>query len=472
MHAELFLLVGRGGAAQLERVGAAVGAAGEAEGGHLGAVAVHGHGHGAQRLEAAVDPDPAPPGAVAAGIGDAFAVGVEQRIPALQDLHRLVGRAADEDHHLEGVAVLVAARALAALVPEIVHIVLAGLRVDAADAEVREIDAGGVHARRVHILERRRPAGHGDGGDLLVGAAGIARRRRRLLDVDAAPRRGQHFDRTAQPVVERREPGEAVERAVEDRGLQRGAGEAEGPHRRGVAAAVVEADAVARDRQPATHPDARLLGVHDVLVGKILELVVPVREPGDLSAEPLLGIVEDVLEQRLDRLRPVASVELQQAVLDQRAGLALGVDVGDALAAGAHVVLDQRHHRAVELAVVEEPHRRHPQPLGIAVHRARVEAARPRAAHVGPVAGAGVEGDEAPFVVDRPDQLHVVAVDAAGVGIVEDVDVARLEGPHPLRHHPHRGLEGADMGPPGRGCRGRPDVLPPSAARRNGRGPR
>ena len=171
-----------------------------------------------------------------------------------------------------------------------------------------------------------------------------------------------------------------------------------------------------------------------------------VRQLRDLGAEALLGVIEDILEQRLDGLRPVADVELQQAVLDQRSRLPLGVDIGDALAPGAHVVLDQRHHRAVELAVVEEPHRRHPEPLGVAVHRARVEAAGQRAAHVGPVAGAGVEGDEAALVMDGPDQLHVVAVDAAGVGVVEDVDVAGLELAHPLLHHPHGRLEGADVG--------------------------
>ena len=148
-------------------------------------------------------------------------------------------------------------------------------------------------------------------------------------------------------MVERRELGEAVQRAVEDGGLQRGAGEAEGADRRRVALAEVEARAVALDGEPAVHPDAGLVGVHDVLVGKILELVLAVRQPADLGAEALLGVVEDVLEQRLDGLRPVAGVEFQKAVLDQRAGLALGVDIGDALAPGAHVVLDQRHHRAV-----------------------------------------------------------------------------------------------------------------------------
>ena len=446
VHPEILLLLRRCRTPEAERVGAAVGAAGEAEGGYLGAIAVHGHGHGAQGLEAAVNPHPAAIGAVPAGIGDPFAVGVKQWIPTLQDLHRLVGGAADEDHHLEGVAVLVAACALAALVPEVVDVVLTGLGMDAADAEVREVDAGGVHALGLDILERRRPAGHGHRRDLLVGPARIAGRRRRLLDVDAAPWRRQNLYCAAQPVIERRELGEAMERAVEDRGLQRGAGEAEGAHRGGVAPAIVEACAVALDGEPAVHPDTRRLRMHDVLVREILELVHPVRELGHPGAEPLFRVVEDILEQRLDGLRPVADVELQQAVLDQRTGLSLGVDVGDALAPGAHVVLDQRHHRAVELALVEEPHRRHPQPLGVAVHRARVEAAGQRAAHIGPVAGAGVEGDEAAFVMDRADQLHVVAVDAAGIGVVEDVDVARLEFAHPLLHHPHRRLEGADVG--------------------------
>ena len=231
-------------------------------------------------------------------------------------------------------------------------------------------------------------------------------------------------------------------------------GKPEGADRRRVALAIIEARAVALDGEPAMHPNARLLGVHDVLVGEILELVHPVRQLGDLGAEALLGVVEDILEQRLDGLRPVAGIELQQAVLDQCAGLALGVDVGDALAPGAHVVLDQRHHRAVELAVVEEPHRRHPQPLGVAVHRARVEAARQRAPHIRPVAGAGVEGDEAAVVMDRADQLHIVAVDAAGIGVVEDVDVAWLEFAPPTPLPPAQKARRSRYAALDPGCRG------------------
>ena len=165
----------------------------------------------------------------------------------------------------------------------------------------------------------------------------------------------------------------------------------------------------------------------------------------DLPPEHGLGVVEDVGHQVLEHRETMALEQFVEPLLDHDAGAILRVYVGEALAPGAHVVFDQGRDRPIEFRAAEDSHRRNADAFGIAIERARIEAARQRAANIGPVTGAAIERDQRALEEDRPDQLHVVGVDAAGIRIVEDVDVARLHVLEPVEHDRNGRLERADM---------------------------
>ncbi len=55
------------------------------------------------------------------------------------------------------------------------------------------------------------------------------------------------------------------------------------------------------------------------------------------------------------------------------------------------------------------------------------EAARHRAADVGPVAGVGQPAEQLAVAIDRHHEAHIHQMRAAEIGIVDDIDVARLQ---------------------------------------------
>ena len=101
------------------------------------------------------------------------------------------------------------------------------------------------------------------------------------------------------------------------------------------------------------YTDALSVRVHDVFVREILKLVIAIGQLRDLLSKHLLGVIENVLEQRLDRLKALSLDEFEKTPLDQLAGAMLRIDVRDALFTCAHVILDQRHHRPIELLFLE-----------------------------------------------------------------------------------------------------------------------
>ena len=98
---------------------------------------------------------------------------------------------------------------------------------------------------------------------------------------------------------------------------------------------------------------------------------------------------------------------------------------------------------------LEQFHRRQAQPLLLDRRGRRGEAARHRAADVGPVAGVRQPAEDLAVAVDRHGEAHVHQMRAAEIWIVDDVDVAVLRrqaaagGDH-LDDRPRRMLHDAD----------------------------
>ncbi len=83
---------------------------------------------------------------------------------------------------------------------------------------------------------------------------------------------------------------------------------------------------------------------------------------------------------------------------------------------------------------MEEPHRRDAHALAEHVARRHVEGAGHRTAEIRPVAVRLREADQMILIEDRADKAHVGEVRAAGIRIVDGIDIARQ----------HLALEGAD----------------------------
>ena len=113
----------------------------------------------------------------------------------------------------------------------------------------------------------------------------------------------------------------------------------------------------------------------------------------------------------------------------ERRGLRL--DVADALVRDADVGLDDGEDLAVHLAALEELHGRQAKPLLLDLCGVRREAARHRAADVGPVAGVLEPAEQRAIDEDGLGEAHVHQMRAAEIRVVDDVDVAGLRRARP-----------------------------------------
>ena len=126
---------------------------------------------------------------VSGGVGCHLELLVQERVPALVHLDRLVLRARAVEEHCEARAVAVAARALATLGPRVGDEPLPGARVQAPDAAVLEIDgAAEDHLRPSGGGEHLAPGAHHRGVALLVARGAVAGDRRRVEDMRGGAR--------------------------------------------------------------------------------------------------------------------------------------------------------------------------------------------------------------------------------------------------------------------------------------------
>jgi hypothetical protein len=104
-----------------------------------------------------------------------------------------------------------------------------------------------------------------------------------------------------------------------------------------------------------------------------------------------------------------------------------GPDVADALVGDADIAEDDGEDLLVHRPLLEELHGRQAQALLLDFGGAGREAARHHAADIRPVAGIGQPRKQRAAIEERLHEAHVHQVRAAEIGVVDDVDVARLQ---------------------------------------------
>ena len=156
----------------------------------------------------------------------------------------------------------------------------------------------------------------------------------------------------------------------------------------------------------------------------------------------------------LGLLRPVARDQLGELLLGDVAGGELGAQVAEHLHRQAHVLLDERHDRLVELAGLVELQRRDAQALGVDLGRVRGVRAGDPAADIGVVADGAGEGEPLALVIERLEDEDVGQVHAAVERVVHDEHVARRHVVAEVAHDRfHRGRHRAEMARQGQALR-------------------
>jgi hypothetical protein len=245
----------------------------------------------------------------------------------------------------------------------------------------------------------------------------------------------------------------AVQRQVREEGLHAGGDRREGGAEGGVvdrgdgrvAAGEVVDRPVALDRQLHLDRD-QALAARRVAVDEVLRLPLTVGQRGEALADGALDIVLHGGETGLHRVAPVLVDEAQDLALADLRRLRLRVDVADDGDRVAGVGGDQVGDVLAEAPLVEQTDRRDAQALAEHVAGGDVERARHAAADVRPVAVRLAEGDDLAVGEDRPDEPHVGEVGAAGIGVVDGVDVAGMHVALEGAHHVLAGeVQGADV---------------------------
>ena len=318
------------------------------------------------------------------------------------------------------VAVAPLDRARPALEPEEqdIHVPPAAARVRARHRHAEHPVPPGRHA--VGHGRRERPE---DRVGVRAGQRVAEGRRGGKLGVQDRPLRDVDADRPQQPVVVRDVGVHEHQKRQDDRRVGRSERRVHEAHGLGVGPRVVEVDVAPAlgDRDDDAVAAPRVVAVEE---HRGLAAVRTVGDPRELAPHPALRGVEEPFEVALDRVGPVAPVELEHAALadDRAADLRLEV-LGDDRE--ADVREDQIPHVAPEPALFDDPERRDPERLLPHLGRLRVVAARLRPADVRLVALRRRPRHEPPGVEDRAEHGDVVVLVSAGEDVVVEEDVTR-----------------------------------------------
>ena len=189
--------------------------------------------------------------------------------------------------------------------------------------------------------------------------------------------------------------------------------------------------------------DAERCVVDAVGIDEGLALVDAVGDLRDFGPHLPGGTGPELGNHLLDDTVAITVDKLSEALLAHVQRSRLCLDVADALARHADIRHDDGEDLLVQLARLEEPHRRQAQPLLLDLGRPRRIASRHRAADIRPVSGVGKPGEQAPAVEERLHELDVHEVRAAEVGVVDGEDVAGLHRLGARDHRLRRLLHGA-----------------------------
>ena len=140
-----------------------------------------------------------------------------------------------------------------------------------------------------------------------------------------------------------------------------------------------------------------------------------------------LGAVHQLRDGVADRRGAVARDQLSDALGGLPAGPEHRLEVATSLARPAHVAEDQVERGLVRPAAIDDPDRRDADAFLEDLGRAAREAARAHPAHVTPVRAHDGNTNMLAVREERIDHRHVVEVSPAGVGLVVQEDVARVD---------------------------------------------
>ncbi len=194
------------------------------------------------------------------------------------------------------------------------------------------------------------------------------------------------------------------------------------------------------------HLDADASILDAVVVEKVLAFPGAIRQSPQGRAHLRFGFVVQPVEADGDRLRTIAREHLVQAPGRHVIGGELGEDIPFPLAAPTQIGEHEVEGGPLGPRAREEPDRRYPQPLLVALGRPGNIAARDGAADICPVSEVDREGDQPALEEDGPYGLYVGQVIATHLGQVEEPDVAVAQrlGRNPLEefldreaHDPH-----------------------------------
>ena len=176
-----------------------------------------------------------------------------------------------------------------------------------------------------------------------------------------------------------------------------------------------------------------------VLIDRILRRVDAVREAAEGGARELLGVVLDGVHRRLHGLGAVLPGQGQEPGFTRTNGRELRVEVADPLPGLPHVHEQERDDVLVEDPALVERHAGDAHPFFVVAAGGGVQRPRRDTADVRPVRRGRGEPHALACMEDRLDEMNVVAVRRGHIGVIDHVDVARLDvlradDPHDLRH--------------------------------------
>ena len=166
-----------------------------------------------------------------------------------------------------------------------------------------------------------------------------------------------------------------------------------------------------------------LVGHVDVLARAPL----PVGQLAQPLADELLGLLDQGIRNRLDRLHAVVVVDAREALLRHVVGGQLRLEVQGGHAGIADHVQEGLDHVLAHLAALHDLEALGLEALLVVVVGVRREAAGIHRADVRDVHEVGHEAGELPAVVDRGDHVDVRRVEGGRVGVVEEVDVVFVD---------------------------------------------
>ena len=253
------------------------------------------------------------------------------------------------------------------------------------------------------------------------------------LHIDDGARWRDHFDRPERALVQGRlrvkhrlnrdqHPGggDRSRRVHRERDLRGGAAEI-GDH------------AITLDRERQGQKQRLETATHEGLE-IVFVIASAVRYRGNGSAHARLGPIEVKANGFEQRIHAVAGANFMDAFLRHPASGQACLKVAEALVRYAHVGQQKLERCLIDLASLENLQWWDANALLIDLRCLARHAARHHAADIGPVRAHGGKEDEASVTEDRIDDGDVIEVGAAGVGIVEENDVAFLERCAELRH--------------------------------------